>query len=72
MIIAILQAGTLEGKLKLPFRQNEIDIILPVIANFSFTEATPAQLNTTPRARFIWYRQISRYKHLYKLKEVLS
>lgn len=49
--------------------QKEIDILLPVMGAFDYS-AEP-KLTTTPRARFIWYRQISKKKHLYKLKEIL-
>lgn len=69
MIIAILEAGRLEGKIRLPSMQKEIDILLPVMGAFDYS-AEP-KLTTTPRARFIWYRQISKKKHLYKLKEIL-
>jgi hypothetical protein len=69
MITAILEAGILTGKLRLPQRLNEIDILLPVVLMPIMTEEN--KLTTTPRARFIWIGQISRYKHSYRLKEIL-
>lgn len=72
MIIAILKAGLLEGKIKLPERQNEIDIILPIVRPFDYGSLdSPTPLTLTPRARFIWRRQISATKHEYILKEIL-
>lgn len=72
MIIAILKAGILEGKIKLPKVEREIDIILPlpVRSNFWGQENLP-EIKTTPRAKFIWWRQVSKLKHEYKLQEIL-
>ena len=72
MIIAILKAGLLEGKMKLPKRQNEIQIVLPlpVKANWWGMENLP-EIKTTPRAVFIRWRQISKLKHEYRLTEIL-
>ena len=73
MIIVILKAGLLEGKMKLPKRQNEIQIVLPlpVKANWWGMENLP-EIKTTPRAVFIWWRQISKLKHEYRLTEILQ
>lgn len=72
MIIAILKAGLLEGKMKLPMRQRGIDIILPlpVRANYWGIENL-TEVKTTPRAKFIWRRQISKLKHEYILEQIL-
>lgn len=72
MIIAILKAGLLEGKMKLPKWNREIDIVLPLklTANTWGIENLP-ELKTTPRAKFIWHRQISKLKHEYQLIEIL-
>jgi hypothetical protein len=72
MITAILNAGMLEGKMKLPKLEREIEIILPVMKPFDWGDKETGFLPTlTPRAKFVWYKQISRYKHVYKLQEIL-
>jgi len=73
MIIAILKAGILEGKIKLPDRKPEIEIALPLIMVGNYFETyTTKLLSTTPRMRFVWWKQISIHKHEYRLKEILG
>ena len=68
---AILEAGILKGKMKMPTHLPHIDIIVPVVGRFRFIEELTPELHTTPVMRFTWWKQTGRYTHVYKLQEIL-
>ena len=71
MITAILEAGILKGKIRMINALPEIDILLPIMLKVNYGELSDTVLDTTPRARFVWNKQIKKFTHLYRLKEIL-
>lgn len=71
-ITAILDAGTLKGKIKTPLLR-EITILLHMTKlNCSLTEGlTPDDKASYRRLVFEWRMQVGMRIHLYKLKEIL-
>lgn len=63
MIIAILEAGQLEGKMILPEVHKTIEIILPTTLKVAYNDFSEG-LKTSPRMRFILRNRISKYKYL--------
>jgi hypothetical protein len=71
-ITAILDAGLLKGKMKLSKIQERIEIIPFVLMKTHFIEEEVSPIGTiTPRMRFVWWKQISKYTHIYKLEDIL-
>ena len=71
-ITAVLDAGTLKGKIRTPFNR-EITILLHMTKlNCSLTEGlTPDNKASYRRLVFEWRMQVGMRIHLYKLKEIL-
>ena len=72
MIIAILELGDLKGKLKLNARIPEIliPVRLPLTMDWSMEAMVPDDTNKHPILVFEWRKQVSRYKHVYRIKEI--
>lgn len=72
MIIAILQLGDLRGKIKFPARVPEIrvPVTLPMTIDWLQEASVPDSPNRHPILIFEWYKQVSKYKHIYRIKEI--
>ena len=71
MITAILNAGILQGKMKIKEPMKNIDIVIPMPLLGFYDDIMDMKLRTTPRLRFIWKRQIKKYTHEYVLAQVV-
>lgn len=72
MIIAILELGNLKGKMKLNSRVPEIRIpvTLPLTIDWIQEAFIPDSPNRHPILIFEWYKQVTKYKHIYRIKEI--
>lgn len=71
-ITAILDAGTLKGKVKIPTIQREIKIVLTTPTTVSFLQEAfvPDSPNRHKVMTFEWREQLKKYIHRYTLKEI--
>lgn len=73
-ITAILQinGGELEGKVKIPERipKIRIPVTVPLTIDWLHEAFTPDSPNRHKILIFEWYKQVKRYTHIYRLKEI--
>lgn len=72
MKIAELDAGDLQGKIILSAFQPEIKIILPIFPRVTSFDEEPllSDMASITTATFIYYTRLSKYRYVYKLKEI--
>lgn len=71
-ITAILKLNDFESKIKLSERVPEIRIpvTLPLTIDWLHEAFTPDSPNRHPILTFEWYKQVSRYTHIYRIKKI--
>ncbi len=72
-ITAILKLGDLEGKIKLPemIPEIRIPVTLPLTISWLHEAFTPDSPNSHPVLIFEWYKQVSKYTHIYRIKDIV-